>query len=73
VTRWQHARDATKVLLSEVQELQVIEAHSRGRMADWLHKEADAYKDALHQVMLGRNRPLSVTGSRPDAMNEMKW
>ncbi len=22
-----------------------------GKMADWLHKEADAYQDALHQVV----------------------
>jgi hypothetical protein len=25
-----------------------------GRMADWLHKEADAYQDALYKVMEAR-------------------
>jgi len=35
-----------------------------GRMADWLHKEADAYQDALYQLVEGRKsevrRPIGL-------------
>ena len=58
-----HGSPSPKYFFQKFKNLRSSRQTNWGRMADWLHKEADAYQDALYQVMEGRK----VVGARTRA------
>ena len=49
-----HGNPSPKYFFQKFKNFKSSRQTNWGRMADWLHKEADAYQDALYQVMEGR-------------------